>query len=30
MKQYHQLMRHVREQGHRKDDRTGTQPPTAG
>ena len=24
MKQYHQLMRHVREHGHRKDDRTGT------
>ena len=24
MKQYHDLMRHVREQGHRKDDRTGT------
>ena len=24
MKQYHDLMRHVREHGHRKDDRTGT------
>jgi thymidylate synthase len=24
MKQYHELMRHVRQQGHRKDDRTGT------
>ena len=24
MKQYHDLMRHVRERGHRKDDRTGT------
>lgn len=24
MKQYHDLMRHVREQGHRKHDRTGT------
>lgn len=24
MKQYHELMRHVREHGHRKDDRTGT------